>query len=198
MIRFSFGGASLSGHGAAPGCLAGTGGGAGVEGRLQGRLRRARHVALGRHGAAGGYGKAYHQAFHDPCKARAAVFDDGKTRVAIVGIDALFIRGQTVKSVRSAIEKKSGIGRESILISASHTHSGGPIGYYLPGEFDDASPLVRSLVHDRRSAPIPSTSRRSRRRSSRRSARPTPSAPRRGAAWASAARTRSRSIAGSG
>ena len=55
----------------------------------------------------GGYGKAYHQAFHDPCKARAAVFDDGKTRVAIVGIDALFIRGQTVKSVRSAIEKKT-------------------------------------------------------------------------------------------
>ena len=96
----------------------------------------------------GGYGKAYHQSFHDPCKARAAVFDDGKTRVAIVGIDALFIRRQTVQSVRAAIQKKCGIEPHSILISASHTHSGGPIGYYLPGEFDDASPLVRSLVYD--------------------------------------------------
>jgi neutral ceramidase len=96
----------------------------------------------------GGYGKAYHQAFHDPCKARAAVFDDGKSRVAIVGIDALFIRRQTVRAVRAGIEKKTGIRPESILISASHTHSGGPIGYYLPGEFDDASPLVRSLVYD--------------------------------------------------
>jgi neutral ceramidase len=96
----------------------------------------------------GGYGKAYHQTFHDPCKARAVVFDDGKTRVAIVGIDALFIRRQTVQSVRAAIQKRCGIEPHSIMISASHTHSGGPIGYYLPGEFDDASPLVRSLIHD--------------------------------------------------
>jgi hypothetical protein len=96
----------------------------------------------------GGYGKAYHRSFHDPCRARAVVFDDGKGRVAIVGIDALFIRRQTVQAVRSAIRRRCGIEPESILISASHTHSGGPTGYYLPGEFDGASPLVRSLVHD--------------------------------------------------
>jgi neutral ceramidase len=97
----------------------------------------------------GGYGKAYHQSFHDPWKVRAAVFDDGRARVAIVGIDALFIRRQTVQSIRTAIQKKCGIEPHSILISASHTHSGGPIGYYLPGEFDEASPLVRSLAYDR-------------------------------------------------
>ncbi len=97
----------------------------------------------------GGYGKAFHQAFHDPCKARAVVFDDGKTRVAVVGIDALFIRRRTVQAVRIGIQKRCGIEPGSILISASHTHSGGPLGYYLPGEFDAASPLVRSLVYDR-------------------------------------------------
>ncbi|MFO0889047.1 MAG: hypothetical protein U0790_07850 [Isosphaeraceae bacterium] len=96
----------------------------------------------------GGYGKAYHQSFHDPCKARAAVFDDGKTRVAIVGVDAIGIRRHTVQAVREAIHKKCGIEPGSILIAASHTHSGGPIGSYRPGEFDDASPLVRSLVND--------------------------------------------------
>jgi neutral ceramidase len=96
----------------------------------------------------GGYGKAYHRSFHDPCKVRAAVFDDGATRVAVVGIDALFIRHATVAAVRSAIESRSGIPAGSILISASHTHSGGPTGYYLPGELDAAEPLVRKLVSD--------------------------------------------------
>ena len=96
----------------------------------------------------GGYGKSYIRALHDPCKARAVVFDDGKTRVAIVGIDALFIRRQTVQAVRAAIQRKCGIDPQSIMISASHTHSGGPIGYYLPGEFDDATALVKSLVYD--------------------------------------------------
>lgn len=96
--------------------------------------------------APGGYGKAYHQTFHDPCKARAAVFDDGTNRAAIVGLDALFIRGDTVREIRAAIEAKTGIPAGSILISASHTHSGGPTGLFLPGEFADASPLVRDMV----------------------------------------------------
>lgn len=97
----------------------------------------------------GGYGKAYHQTFHDPCKVRAAVFDDGKTRVAIVGIDALFIRGATVAAARKAINARCGIEPGSVLVSASHTHSGGPIGYFLPGELEDGDALVRTLVKEK-------------------------------------------------
>ncbi|MCY2994268.1 MAG: hypothetical protein NTY19_41300 [Planctomycetota bacterium] len=99
--------------------------------------------------APGGYGKAYHQSVHDACKVRAAVFGDGPARVAVVGIDALFIRRPTVQAVRQEIQKQCGIAPEAVLIGASHSHAAGPLGFFLPGEFDQASPLVKSLVYDK-------------------------------------------------
>jgi neutral ceramidase len=97
--------------------------------------------------APGGYGKSYHRTLHDPCKVRASVFDDGRNQVAIVGIDALGIRRDTVQKVRSAVEARTGIPGPSILIGASHSHSSGPIVWIMPGEFDDASPLVQRLAY---------------------------------------------------
>jgi hypothetical protein len=99
--------------------------------------------------APGGYGKAYHRALHDPCKVRAAVFESGQTRVAVVGIDTLFIRRPTVQAIRQDIQQQCGIAPDAVMIGASHTHAGGPVGFYLPGEFDDASPLVKSLVYEK-------------------------------------------------
>jgi neutral ceramidase len=98
--------------------------------------------------APGGYGKAYHRSLHDPCKVRASVFDDGRNRVAIVGIDALGIRRDTVQKVRAAVEAETGIPARSILIGASHSHSSGPLVWIMPGEFDDCSPLVRRLADE--------------------------------------------------
>ena len=104
----------------------------------------------------GGYGKAFARSQHDPCKVRAAVFDDGKNRVALVGIDALLIRHPSVAAVRTEIEKRTGIPAQSILVSASHTHSGGPTGMILPGEFDADSELVRSLAYEKSTIANPS------------------------------------------
>src|SRR4051812_13437849 len=98
--------------------------------------------------APGGYGKSYHRSVHDPCKVRAAVFDDGRSRVAIVGIDALGIRRDTVLKVRRAIEERTGIPSDSVLIGASHSHSSGPIVWTMPGEYDHASPLVQRLAYE--------------------------------------------------
>jgi hypothetical protein len=97
--------------------------------------------------APGGYGKAYHRTLHDSCKVRASVFDDGATRVAIVGIDALGIRRETVLKVRTAIQGRTGIPASSILIGASHSHSSGPICWIMPGEFDQDSPLIQRLAY---------------------------------------------------
>lgn len=99
--------------------------------------------------APGGYGKARHAAFHDPCKARAAVFDDGTAPVAIVGIDALLVRRPTVEEARRRIAERTGIPAGRVLIAASHSHSAGPTGMILPGEYDADSDLVRSLAYDK-------------------------------------------------
>lgn len=105
--------------------------------------------------APGGYGKSYHRSFHDPCKVRAAVFDDGANRVALVGIDALFIHRQTVESVRKKIEAHTGIPGHAVLLAASHSHSSGPMSGIMPGEFDHGSDLIKKLAYDHSTAANP-------------------------------------------
>jgi hypothetical protein len=97
--------------------------------------------------APGGYGKSYHKKLHDPCKVRAAVFDDGKKRVALVGIDGLSIHRVTVQNARRAIAKKTGLAEDAILLAASHSHSSGPLTGVLPGQFDKAPKLVQELAY---------------------------------------------------
>ena len=96
--------------------------------------------------APGGYGKSYHRSFHDPCKVRAAVFHDGRKRVAIIGLDLLFVTRAITVEARKAIQARCGIEPAHVLITASHSHSSGPIGMSEPGDFDNAPPLVKDLA----------------------------------------------------
>jgi hypothetical protein len=96
----------------------------------------------------GGYGKSFHRTFHDPCKVRAAVFDDGKRRVALVGTDSLTIPRQVVLDARGQIAKQCGITPDCVMVGASHSHSSGPVGMVQPGELDFASPLVQKLAYE--------------------------------------------------
>ena len=57
----------------------------------------------------GGYGKSFHRTFHDACKVRVAVFDDGKKRAAVVGLDLLAVPRTVVLAARAGIEKACGI-----------------------------------------------------------------------------------------
>lgn len=95
----------------------------------------------------GGYGKSFHRSFHDPCKVRASVFDNGKHVVAVVSLDALFIRRVTVDEIRKRVQAKCKIPAESILLHATHSHSSGPMGMILPGEYDHASDFVQELAY---------------------------------------------------
>jgi hypothetical protein len=96
----------------------------------------------------GNYGKVFGRSIHDPCKVRAAVFDDGMKRVALIGVDALMLRRETVQAARRRIQERCGIPAEGVMIGASHSHSSGPTGFVMPGEYDHASPLVQKLAYE--------------------------------------------------
>ena len=61
---------------------------------------------------------------------------------------ALGIRRDTVLKVRKEAESRTGIPADAILIGASHSHSSGPLVWNMPGEYEDASPLVKHLARD--------------------------------------------------
>ncbi len=103
----------------------------------------------------GGYSKGYHTKFHDACKARAVVFESGGKSAALVGLDALFIDERHVAEARRRITGLTGIPADSILIGASHSHSSGPTGMVIPGDFDHTSELVQDLAYEQSSAADP-------------------------------------------
>jgi neutral ceramidase len=83
---------------------------------------------------------------HDPLKIVAMVIRSGDRSVAIVGLDALFVTAEVTARARAAIEKEAKIPGDSVLIGASHTHSGGPIVSCFESEAD---PVYVDLVANR-------------------------------------------------
>jgi len=94
----------------------------------------------------GNYGKVIANEIHDPPKIRAAVFNDGKKRIALVGLDCLAIRRDTTQAARKLIAERTGIPAECILLTASHSHTSGPTYPFLPADFDGASPYIQELA----------------------------------------------------
>jgi neutral ceramidase len=76
----------------------------------------------------GGFFRATIQGVCDHLWAVACVIENGTVPVALVGTDTLFISRSTVEEARRRIQGQTSIPGENILIGASHTHTGGPVG----------------------------------------------------------------------
>jgi hypothetical protein len=75
----------------------------------------------------GGFGKLISKGVRDKLWAVACIVTDGKSPLALVGIDALFVTRPTVEHARRLIQKETKIPGDNVLIGANHTHTGGPV-----------------------------------------------------------------------
>src|SRR5262245_18922812 len=103
----------------------------------------------------GGYGKVFHRSFHDPCKARIALFESGGKTVVLVGLDALIVPRKLTLQIREDVQRQCAFPGNAILIGASHSHSSGPLGMVQPGEFDRSSELIQQLAYKESSCADP-------------------------------------------
>lgn len=60
----------------------------------------------------------------DPLQVRAAWFDDGVTRVALVTLDTLSVRWTTTEAIRARLAERRGLAPECVLVAATHNHAG--------------------------------------------------------------------------
>lgn len=72
----------------------------------------------------GGFSANMAEKAHDPFHSRALVLDDGSTQVALVVVDNLGAGPDVLNEAKSLASEKTGIPRDKMLISSTHTHSG--------------------------------------------------------------------------
>jgi len=92
-----------------------------------------------------GYGgrKDNFKGVHDDLFARIVVFSDGDHKAAIIASDIIGFSHSLSGEIRERIERDTGISKEYILLSATHTH-GGP----SPGVYDTPSSDVTAYVNE--------------------------------------------------
>lgn len=64
---------------------------------------------------------------HDDLFARAMVYGEGASSVALVQVDAIVVPESVVHAARREARRLCGIPEKNCLIAATHTHSGGPL-----------------------------------------------------------------------
>ncbi|MGE3409211.1 MAG: neutral/alkaline non-lysosomal ceramidase N-terminal domain-containing protein, partial [Pirellulales bacterium] len=100
----------------------------------------------------GGFAPYPAKHIHDELHARCLVLDDGQTRLALVVCDLLGIHRKVSDEARRLIHEATGIPRECVLISGTHTHSAasalGPNSYNAEQELDDYQKFVARRIAD--------------------------------------------------
>jgi hypothetical protein len=76
----------------------------------------------------GGHSANFAQSAHDPLNSSALVLDDGVTTLAMVVVDSLGAGPDVLDEAKAIASKATGIPMDKMLISSTHTHTGGRLG----------------------------------------------------------------------
>jgi neutral ceramidase len=86
---------------------------------------------------------------HDDLATQALVLSDGKTKVAIAGVDLLAIGIRIADDIRDRVAKATDIPADSILICATHTHSAPAFNIFATPRADAKPSEGRNLDWER-------------------------------------------------
>ena len=94
-----------------------------------------------------GYGgrKDPFKGVHDDIYARIVVFGDGKSNAVLISTELIGISNIFWQDVTDAIEKKTGIGKEYVFLSAVHNHNGPSINVYNEANTPEVAAYTKVL-----------------------------------------------------
>jgi neutral ceramidase len=82
---------------------------------------------------------------HDDLFARVVVFSDGKNKAALIATDLIGISNDFWRDVTDALEKRAGIRKEFVLLSAVHNHNGPVTNVYNESTSPDVLAYIAEL-----------------------------------------------------
>lgn len=82
----------------------------------------------------GGFQKRFATGIADDLRANAVYIESADAAVAIVSIDCVSFDGDVAAAARALVREHTGLPASSVLLAATHTHSGGPTGEVLMSE----------------------------------------------------------------
>ncbi|MEP6595536.1 MAG: neutral/alkaline non-lysosomal ceramidase N-terminal domain-containing protein [Ginsengibacter sp.] len=82
---------------------------------------------------------------HDSIFARVIVFSDGKNKAALISMETIGVSNTFWKEVTDALEKKAGIKKEFVLLSAVHNHDGPITNVYDESNSPDVLAYIEEL-----------------------------------------------------
>ena len=83
---------------------------------------------------------------HDDIFARVIVFSDGRNKAALISMETIGISNTFWKDVTEALEKKTGIKKEFVLLSAVHNHNGPVTNVYDESNSPEVLAYIEELT----------------------------------------------------